>query len=272
MNKTKVLIVLIVVVTIIALSIIGFGIFSHKDNPEITITEYFSYLTNGEYENMYELLSTSSKQSISKDDFVSRNKNIYSGIEATNIAINDIQNEKLDNGDIKVTYNMSMDTLAGQVSFPNEMTLVKEDKNYFINWSSKLILQNLGNDEKVKVSSISAKRGNIYDRNGVLLAGEGIISSVGLVPGKMNENKDEDIKKLAELLEITEEKIKSALSASYVKDDTFVALAKVSKDNYELKEKLLQIKGVMITDAKARVYDYAEQAAHLIRICPKYKC
>ena len=167
---------------------------------------------------------------------------------------------------------MSMDTLAGQVSFPNEITLEIEDKEYSIVWNSNLIFPNLGNDEKIRVSSISAKRGNIYDRNDILLAGEGVVSSVGLVPGKMSENKEEDIKKLSELLEVTEEKINSALNASYVKDDTFVEITNVAKNNYDLKEKLLQIKGVMITDAKARVYDYGEETAHLVRIYTKHKC
>ena len=264
MNKTKVLIALIVVVIVIALTIIGFGVFSSKPDPTSLVTEYFSYLANGEYENMYELISESSKQTISKDDFVTRNKNIYSGIDMANLEVNNIQNEEAEDGNTKVTYDTSMDTSAGKVSFSNEMTLIQEDKEYKILWSSKLIFPNLGNDEKIRVSSISAKRGTIYDRNGKVLAGEGVISSVGLVPGKMSENKQDDIKKLAELLDITEEKINSALSASYVKDDTFVEISKVSKSNYELKDKLLQIKGVMITDAKARVYDYGEQAAHLI--------
>ncbi len=264
MNKIKILTVFIIAAIVIAVSIIGFKIFSHKPDPESKVTEYFTYLANGEYESMYKLLGSSSKQNISQEDFITRNKNIYTGIEATNITINNLEKEDLEKGKAKVKYDMSMDTIAGKISFPNEIILDIEEKEYSIEWSSKLIFPNLGDDEKIKVSSISAKRGNIYDRNNVLLAGEGTVSSVGLVPGKMNENKEEDIKKIAELLEMSEEKINSLLTASYVKDDTFVAITNVSKNNYELKEKLLQIKGIMITDAKARVYDYGEQLAHLI--------
>ena len=98
----------------------------------------------------------------------------------------------------------------------------------------------------------------------MLLAGEGTVSSVGLVPGKMNENSEEDIKKLSELLEISEDRINSLLGASYVQDDTFVAITNVAKENYDLKEQLLEIPGVKITDATARVYPYGEEIAHLI--------
>ena len=38
----------------------------------------------------------------------------------------------------------------------------------------------------------------IYDRNGLLLAYYGKISNVGIVPGKLSENKEQDIEKIAE--------------------------------------------------------------------------
>jgi len=215
---------------------------------------------------MYDLIEDKVKEEYSKDVFTSRNKSIYSGIEAKNITVDNI--EIIENkGEIaKLKYNMSMDTLAGNVSFTNEVNLTKnKEKEYRISWSSSsLIYPGLDNTERVKVGKTEAKRGNIYDRNGVLLAGEGIVSSIGLVPGKMNEDSKADIKKLSELLEISEDKINSLLNASYVKSDTFVELSNVSKDNMSLKEELLKIKGVKITDAKSRVYPYGEQMAHLI--------
>ena len=77
----------------------------------------------------------------------------------------------------------------------------------------------------------------------------------------MNETTDKA--KLAELLGITEETINNELSASYVKEDTFVPLRKISKDEQELKNELLKIKGVLITDTKSRVYPYKEATSIL---------
>ena len=87
---------------------------------------------------------------------------------------------------------------------------------------------------------------------------------VGIVPGKLGENKDENINKISELTGVSTEFINKQLSASYVKDDTFVPIKKVSKNNTELKEKLLQIPGVKITSTASRVYPLGEEAAHLI--------
>ena len=52
----------------------------------------------------------------------------------------------------------------------------------------------------------------IYDRNGVILAGNGTVLEVGLVPGKMGDDtaRAESIKKLAELLDVSEEAIQNA--------------------------------------------------------------
>ena len=58
--------------------------------------------------------------------------------------------------------------------------------------------------------------------------------------------------------------INTQISASYVKDDTFVPIKKVSADNTELKSKLLEIPGIKITSVDARVYPLGEEAAHLI--------
>ena len=48
-----------------------------------------------------------------------------------------------------------------------------------------MIFPNLTSTDKVRVSTTQAVRGEILDRNGCVLAGKGIASSVGIVPGKL---------------------------------------------------------------------------------------
>lgn len=267
MDKKRIAIiaVAVVVVGIIIGAILYLNYELTKSKPEDVFNAYISHLQNGEYEQMYELLTDDAKATYSQDVYVSRNKNIYNGIEAANISVQNINVQENRNGTATISYNMSMDTLAGEISFANIIELAKnQEKVYRIEWSSEMIYPDLDDTERVRVNTISAKRGNIYDRNNVLIAGEGTVSSVGLVPGKMNESPEEDIKKVSELLEMSEDRINSLLNASYVKDDTFVALTDVAKENYDLKEKLLQIPGIQINDSTARVYPYGEELAHLV--------
>lgn len=61
-----------------------------------------------------------------------------------------------------------------------------------------------------------------------MLAGKGTASSVGIVPGKL-ENREEAIAKIAELLETTPEVIEKKLSAQWVKDDSFVPIKMIPR-------------------------------------------
>lgn len=164
----------------------------------------------------------------------------------------------------KITYNQKMNTSAGEISFTNEASVIKEDKKYKINWKNSLIYPYLNENDKIRVKTLKSERGNIYDRNNILLAGKGNISSIGLVPGKMSENKEEDIQKLSTILGVSVESINNKLGMSYVKDDTFVPIKNVAKTETQLKERALSISGVKITTESSRVYTLGKEASQII--------
>ena len=177
----------------------------------------------------------------------------------------DIQSIENENKLAKVTYKNSMDTMSGHVDFTNTVTLeLNEEKEYKIDWTSNLIFPKLNTEDKVRVKTIEAKRGSILDRNGEYLATNGVASKIGLVPGKMSDNREEDIAKIAELLNMTSDGINSEFSASYVKADTFVPLKTVGKNEMELKNKLLEIKGIKIIDADERIYPQGVSTSQLV--------
>ena len=235
--------------------------------PEELLTEYIDLLNQGDYADMYDFLTEEAQETTDKETYVNRYKNIYGGIEASDVRIDiadegDKKDEKAETQRVK--YTLTMDTIAGELSFDTVAIFTQnEDGDYKMSWDSQDIFPNLYNEDTVKVVTTQAKRGNIYDRNQVELAREGIASSVGLVPGKLPEDRDGAIAQLSELLEISTEKIEKALSAGWVRDDTFVPLRTVAKGAMELKEKLLEIPGVMISDTKVRFYPFGEKAAQL---------
>lgn len=266
MNK-KTIIGIIIAIIIIGVIVGGivYTLNIKKAKPEDIWQQYISYINERKYEEMYEMLTEESKAQISQEDFISRNKNIYEGIDMTDMKIEITGVEKEDSKINKISYNSSMNTEAGNIDFQNIVRLTKDkEKGYTINWSSSLIFPQLNNTDKVRIKTISAERGSIIDRNGQLLAGEGSVSSVGIVPGKLGENRDASIERMANLLGMTAEVINKSLSASWVKDDSFVPIKKVATDATELKDKLLQIPGVKITTAKGRTYPLGEVTAHLV--------
>ena len=261
-------------------AIVCIGILYRKQNtlvsPEELLVEYMNHIPKQEYEEMYAMLNIEASRNISQDDFVKRNSAIYEGIEVDNM---EIEVTAYDEEQKAVTYQTSFDTVAGNISFENEAIFQKDEEGYELVWDDSLIFPKLGSTDKVKISTTQANRGDILDRNGRVLAGKGVASSVGIVPGKL-EDRDEAIQQIAELLEIEPEVIEKKLSAKWVKEDSFVPiktipkvaeieLMKIEPDEEVLKEnerqkKLLEILGVMISDTEVREYPLGEAAAHLV--------
>ena len=256
------------------------GMLATKENawktPEELLVEYMDHIPKQEYEEMYAMLHIEASGNVSQEKFVTRNSAIYEGIEARNMAVQIIA---YDEEQMSVTYQTAFDTVAGTISFENEALFLKGEDGYKLVWDDSMIFPNLTSADKVRVSTTQAERGEILDRNGRVLAGKGTASSVGIVPGKL-ENKEEAIAKIAELLEIAPEVIEKKLSAKWVKDDSFVPIKiipkvekielmkykpdqKVLKEN-ERHETLLEIPGVMISDVEVREYPLGETAAHLV--------
>lgn len=247
-----------------------------EQTPEELLIEYMNHIPNKEYEEMYEMLSLESSGNPSKEDFIKRNSAIYEGIEAKNFTIEILGYNEESN---RVNFQTSFDTVAGACSFENEVQFLKGENGYQLVWSDSVIFPELSSTDKVRVSDTVAKRGQILDRNGCILAGQGSASSVGIVPKKL-KNKKKAIAQIAELLEIKTEVIESKLAAEWVKDDSFVPLKTIPKvrqldlyaanpDEKVLKEQqrhenLLAIPGVMISDTEVREYPLQEAAAHLI--------
>ena len=256
----------IIIIGLIILVIIGVILIYNKikaSNPAETLNQYISYVNDAKYEEMYELISKESKGTISKEDYILRNQKIYNGIEMSNMQIEILNNEKVNSKSSKITYKVNMNSVGGNISFENTANLIKENSKYYLQWSSNDIFPDLNNDEKVKVKTQKAIRGNILDRNGKVIAGQGEVYSVGLVPGKLNEDTKKDFENLSSLLGISVEKIENSLKASWVKDDSFVPLKSIKKDDDETKEKLLKISGVKLSSVSSRVYVYNEATSHL---------
>ncbi len=267
MKNKKLIIPIIILLIILVASGIAIGIYytnkNNEKNAKEILISYIELINNKEYEKMYEKITKESQQKIKSEDFIARNKNIYEGIDAKGIKI-EIQNCEKENGKFNIEYKEKMYTSAGEVEFNNNAILEKQEKEYKISWSSKLIFPELGDNDKVRVEAIKAKRGEIIDRNGIPLAKEGKIASVGIVPGKLGENKEENLKKISELIEVSTDYIKEQLQKSYVKEDTFVPIKKISNSDNELKEKLLQISGILINKVDGREYILGKEAGHLI--------
>ena len=238
--------------------IIGFlvGAFAYTNftEPAVVVRKYFKYLNEKNYDAMYDLVDTK----LSKEEFVNRVKNIYDGIEAKNISaiITTNSYNKNENNETTISFTNKMDTIAGTLSFNNSAKVISDGEKYKISWSSKMIYPDLDDDEKVRVNTLYAKRGVIYDRNKKAIAKNGEVYSIGIIPGKMDSTTD--LSKVASLVGSDLNTVEKKLKADGVTKNTFVEVGKITKDRQDEKLELLKIKGVMINEISARVYPFNE--------------
>lgn len=253
----------------------GLGLFADTENM---LLSYMECIESEDYEKMYGMLTEASRETISKEEFTERNQNIYQGIEARDIEIK-IKEKKDEGLQTVLVYETSMDTAAGLLQFENQAVFTREiGEGCGLEWEHSLIFPNLGREDKVQVTTIPAQRGQILDRNGQVLAGAGTVSQVGVVPGKLDGQRDLELEKLGELLEMSVEEIETKLGAAWVKDDSFVPLKMLEKideidllfysqeeaiEKRNLRQELLELPGVMLSDTETRVYPLKEAASHL---------
>ncbi len=250
-----------------------------RETPEELLVRYVDLIGKQEYEKMYEM--TDSENSGYKDQqaFIQRNSAIYEGIEIADIQVEILENDRKKDGETDtVAYRMSFDTAAGNLHFENEMRFSDTEEGYKILWHDGLIFPELTSEDKVRIEYDPALRGKILDRYDRMLAGPGTASSVGLVPGKL-EDRETAFRQLSELLDMDKETIQNCLDAAWVKEDSFVPIKTIPKvseldlmalepEEQVLAEKarqdaLLAVPGVMISDVEVRSYPFGAAAGHL---------
>ena len=219
---------LIVAITVIAVS--G-GVLLKRtitESPEDTLVEYMNHIEKKEYEVMYTMIDSDEKVYLTKEEYIQRNSKIYEGIEVSDIKISHIAVKEKKADTVTLSYETSCNTIAGTIQFDNMAELKKTKQGYKLVWQDSLIFPDLESDDKISVTTSKAERGEILDRDGKMLAGKGVATSVGIIPGKL-EDRNVSIEKIAELLEIDVETINNKLTAKWVKEDSFVPIETIPK-------------------------------------------
>ena len=253
MNKKRNIIIGLIACILLMTTI--FFVFNHGKSNEQVVIEYFEFLKKKDYKQMYQMLDQKTIYTPTQKYFVEKHKEIYDVINAHNIQV-----KILDEKDNTVQYQISMDTIAGKVKYKNKVG-VKDEK---IKFNKQLIFDEFSDKNKVKVITTQPYRGYILDRNGKYLAKQGNAYSVGLVRGKLNG--ENDYAQIAKYLETNVENIQKKMSASWIKDDSFVPIKNVSEQikNQLIQQGILNIKGVKINTISTRVYPYDKITSHII--------
>lgn len=258
----------ILIVMIFSLLIAG----CNKDpKPEDRFSQYTDLWNEQKFAEMYNFLSAETKEKVKKEEFVDRYKKIYSDLEINDLKVKFKKpKEETDKKAEKAEFpfSVTMDSMAGEISFDHSALWVKEEReketNWYLNWDSTFIFPQLQEGDKVGISTVPAQRGEILDKNGAGLAINGEANEIGIVPANIEGKEQQVIGALSEVLGISTEQIENALNATWVQPEHFVPIKKIPVDQEELLQEAVAIDGVVNRKVKARQYPLGEAAAHLI--------
>ena len=164
-----------------------------------------NYGMTSEFTKMYdEYVSEASKDAFGSNEYIDRTTKLYKDLTITDVKVVFTkldEDKKYKSGEQpEFPVQITMETVAGPMEFEKKVMMtygkLGEDENWFVEWDPSFILPDLTVADKVGVSKISSKRGEIFDRNGLPLAINGNGYEAGIVPEKFNEELDAE--KLAE--------------------------------------------------------------------------
>jgi penicillin-binding protein len=247
---------------------------SKVKSPIDEVNDFNEMWTKTDYISMYDKVTIENKKNITEEDFNKAYKDFYEAIGLKKVTVTNMANEEELKEKIKkeesitIPISIQIETTYGQKSYNRDVVLLKEniDDDYVwnIKWDYQMIYDGMEQGDTVKTANILPKRGKILDRNDNTLALNGEIIQVGIVPGRLGDMKEEIISDLAKTFSISEDYINERLNLSWVKEDSFVDLIKISvKDQYLIDEIYDKNNGATYKELNDRVYPYGELVAHL---------
>ncbi len=241
-----------------------------KTTPEDRLNAYIDHWNNGEFAEMYsDYLNKGTKEAFASEDFVERQQKFYEDLSIDNVEVTYTkpEDDKKWNTEKPADFpvQVKMDTVAGPVAFEKNMTLLfethDETEDWFIEWDPSFIFEQLEKGDEVRVSTTTAQRGEILDRNKKPIAINGTGYTIGVVPESFAKPADKKV--LAEVLEISVATIDKKMNQSWVQENQFVPISKAAKNDTALLERVKAIPGVSYQKTAMREYPYEEALGHL---------
>ncbi len=166
-----------------------------ESSPEDAVSVYIEHWEQREYNEMYSMLTDSTKEGITEEEFVEMYESIYDAFISDFTVQAIFPDEDNDESIESIQVDVEMETVAGPYSFNGEMFVAKndreEDTNWQIEWSPQLIFPELQPGDTVEFNTFQPERGQIFSSDGQGLAINGKILNVAVVPGRFNDEESE---------------------------------------------------------------------------------
>ncbi|HKG54898.1 MAG TPA: penicillin-binding transpeptidase domain-containing protein [Anaerolineales bacterium] len=159
-------------------------------DPSPVLKAYLDAFKADNYNTMYGLLSKVSQDAITLEDFAKRNKDALNEMSAGSFdyeVLSSLVNTYASEVSFRVTYHTA---LVGDIQRDMVARFTLENDEWKLQWEDGLILPELAGGNVLKMDYNSPSRGNIYDRNGDVLAAQADAYAFQVIPGDVTEDSE----------------------------------------------------------------------------------
>ncbi|MGC4191778.1 MAG: penicillin-binding transpeptidase domain-containing protein [Thermomicrobiales bacterium] len=211
-----------------------------------------------DYSAMYDMTSTSTQKSITREAFIERYDGITQKAGLSKISASITGDPGLDG---KVPYTITLSSsLVGDITESNAIPVVKEGDGWRVAWAPSLIFHDLDAESCVDFSGSTQTRGKILDRNGKVLAEDKVFAQVSVNVGEVSDPETFDT--LSQVIDMPADDIRAAIQGAQA--NWSVPLKSFPQEqSTQLLNELQGVPGAVVTQTTARVYPYGALTAHI---------
>jgi len=161
--------------------------------PDETVRAYLEAWNEFDYEAMYNMLTTLSRDAISLEAFSNRYLEVEQQVVMTGIdyeILQDLISPSRSQVAYRVTFNSSV---VGNIDVNTQMDLSLENGQWKVVWDDTIIMPELAGGNRLSLETIWPTRGIIYDRNGATLAADSRSVALFIIPSEVEDDQRDSL-------------------------------------------------------------------------------
>ena len=156
-------------------------------DPNLMLTTYLDAYKADDYNTMYSLISKVTQDAIPLDEFARHNRDALNQMSAASFdyeLLSSLVNPYSAEVAYKVTYHTA---LVGDIQRDIIARFALENGEWKIQWDDSLILPELAGGNVLRMDYSIPSRGNIYDKDGDVIAAQSDVYAFDVIPGNVTE-------------------------------------------------------------------------------------
>lgn len=156
-------------------------------SADAALTAYLDAFKADDYNTMYSMLSKVSLDTVTLEDFARRNRDALNEMSAGSFDYQ-ILSSLVNPYSAEISFHVNYHTaLVGDLERDIVAKFALENNEWKLNWDDSLILPELSGGNVLRMDYQIPSRGNIYDRDGDVLAAQSDVYAFSIIPGNVTD-------------------------------------------------------------------------------------